>query len=420
MMPAKISNDTRVDLLRGKYPDHNIKYSHSEGYKYYFSFNCPVCAEDEYSINKVSDSTFITEYTILLKKPLCRCNSNKKTKEMKIYDVKRKLNSLGFTVTRLSEWESWKTKVFSICNLHKQKELSPNTLNELMHSGHKPFCRLCSREKSLTLLQDKVDKVLEGTSYKGLAIGDDEVYVNCNVCAKDLYCTLGLCPNSFKTTYSSLRRGNKVSCRCSRTPYYSLDMRKAQIEEIMISEGNGYKFIEWVTEDLGVDHTRFTYICPLHGEKESSVSNYVNSKRRCIDCRNDNQEVGLYKRRLKEIDHLYLLTTKDSSTEFFTKVGRSLNPLKRKGNYSENVIGYPTIFEVCFSGCHEDIYNLEQATHKFLHNHHYTPENKFDGSVRECFSVTPETAHQTICHLLESGEYPSVSLIPSEFSNTDM
>ena len=311
---------------------------------------------------------------------------------------------------KVLEWESWKTKLIVTCNIHGDELMRNVTLNELLHRKVIPRCNDCDSDIRRKGLQKKLDSILEGSTYKGVVVQGNTVEVSCSVCATDIYTMAGLCNNTFKTNIKSLSIGCKVSCRCSKVPKYTLDMRELQIKTKMEEDPRGYEFIKWVTEDRGVNDTRFKYLCPLHGEKETSVNNYVNNDRGCIDCRDYNMRWGKYKNRSEELDTLYLMQVKDFKGESFIKIGRTFNPDLRRQNYQEKCMVYPNTYDTVVEGNHEDIYRFEQDVHRELKMYHYIPNHPFGGSIKECFNESRDFIMKTIEDLLTNGDYSTLVL----------
>lgn len=417
-MPAKVSNDQRLKILQEKYPRLKISYSHNIKYKYYLNFECPICKSDRYSISGRCESLFTSEYEALIKKPPCRCNSKFKTKEMMILDVEEYLLNKGFVIEKIHEWENWHTKIDAKCVKHNEIATSSNTINKLLHGKVNIFCKFCKKNKvnkNIKACNEKqqlvIDTLLKGTSYKGKALGKGEVEVSCSKCAEDMYCMKGLCQNKFKTNINSLRRGNNVSCRCSKRPAYTKEMRQLQIETMMLTDKEGFKFLGWVSDYVGVNDTYFYYSCPRHGKTSSSVNNYINNNRRCIQCRNEDMRWGFYKARSEEKDTLYVLITKADSEESFVKIGRTFRPKRREQDYNCPDVKYELDYHTLVEGTHKDIYELEQDVHRYLKDFHYTPMKPFGGSAKECFKVSIECVEDCITTLIDTGNYSSTNLV---------
>ncbi|AUR91539.1 hypothetical protein NVP1161O_097 [Vibrio phage 1.161.O._10N.261.48.C5] len=408
-MPAKISQEERLAKLQGKYPEYNMEYFKTENHKHYFTFECPECKKDSYAISGIS-SRFVGEYLKTLKLPPCRCNNRYKTKEMLILDVTHFLTKRGIALHKVLEWNTWKTKVEVSCIKHSKVLKGRPTINELLHRKRIPYCYDCGKEEAKNKLQQELDSVLEFTTYTGVVVEGRSVEISCSVCEKDIYSLSGLCDNKFKTNIDSLAKGRKVSCRCSKRPTYTVPMRELQIKAKMKEDTRGYSFVKWVTEDLGVNDTKFEYLCPTHGSKTISINNYVNNGKGCVDCRNANMRWKKYEYRAKELDTLYLMQVVDYEGESFTKIGRTFNPKLRELNYQESSVVYPNTYETVVEGTHEEIYRFEQDVHRKLKEYHYTPKYPFGGSVKECFSIDKSFILPILQELLSTGEYPSLIL----------
>lgn len=134
----------------------------------------------------------------------------------------------------------------------------------------------------------------------------------------------------------------------------------------------GYEFQGFLDgKYIGAAKTTVLYKCPVHGNRQISYRSFVDNGHGCIECWKERQKsmfggfYGLYLDRLKEQDLLYVLSFNNGD---FIKVGRTFNladrltKLKSKRESSNKNI----IVIRMFSGCHEDIWNLEQELHNKL------------------------------------------------------
>jgi len=392
--------------LRGKV----FSYIGSDKYKYYFTYTCDNCSTDKYVKGAGAASIFKGEYRVLMEGYFsCRCNTVNHTKETLSLDLKDLCDSKGFIFKGYVREPSdlWRTPLKINCKQHPENIIAKYSPNELLHSGEL-LCSECDHERHYMVKDRMLKEELPNKTYMYFSSRGNVVEVLCETCSFDKYVKKGLCSGVFKTDSSSLLKGNGVSCRCSKVPAWTLAQRKYQIECMMKDEGKGYTFVEWLTEDNGVNGTYFSYKCPVHGLQKGDINNFVNNKRRCIGCRNEKMRWRHYSDRYAEKDYLYNAFT--SSNETFSKIGRTFGVVRREKDYTKT--SYNFNFEVIYSSTHYKIYHLEQALHRHFKELHYTPMKPFGGSITECFSVTPEQVKEAL-ELLEH----TIPELPPEHHN---
>lgn len=128
-------------------------------------------------------------------------------------------------------------------------------------------------------------------------------------------------------------------------------------------------------------HSRFEYICKIHGKQNVSYNNFVNRGSRCSGCAKDlGNGNGYYPERKDEQDYLYILNFNDK----FIKVGRSFD-------VDERINGLRDISRVVkskihklriFTDTHQEIYGFEQELHNELRSRNF--QHYVDWST-ECF-----------------------------------
>lgn len=108
-----------------------------------------------------------------------------------------------------------------------------------------------------------------------------------------------------------------------------------------------------------------------------------------IDSFSQFMNFGYYPKYQNEPDNLYLLkfTGKvlNGTPEVFLKIGRSFDMERRIGQLLES--GYDVELLASNKATHKEVYKTEQKYHKLCSNHHYLPQIRFGGSVKECFTL---------------------------------
>lgn len=52
----------------------------------------------------------------------------------------------------------------------------------------------------------------------------------------------------------------------------------------------GLSFIDFIGEFTNVDHTKFIFICPIHGKQQCGINNFLKGKNGCPECKGRTQK----------------------------------------------------------------------------------------------------------------------------------
>lgn len=406
-MPAKISIIDRINMLKDL--DHlkgkSIVHSHSVKYNYFFNVHCPTCSNDNYVTKGACTGVFTSEYKALKLNTPCRCGSFKHTKETLRIKAEAHCIREGYTfigyVGDFNIKEHYMTKCKVGCTVHP-KEVKTLTLNEILHVTGRLVCRSCTKQSNIELADKEINKVVSSNYIVFHTKSLSEVAVLCTRCSFDNYVGVGLCSGVWYTNKASILKGG-ISCRCSKTPSWTLAQREYQIKQIMKDEGNKLSFDRWTTPHLGVDDTRFNFTCQKHGVFNININNFTNSSKRCRGCRDENMRWAQYSDRHQEDDYLYIVEM-SNEVESFCKVGRSFNPeANRFRDYRKY---YSCIEHIIIKSTHYKVFSIEQKLKMITKPYRYTPLIPFGGSISECTSLPKEDImklfHSIQCHIPEA------------------
>lgn len=199
----------------------------------------------------------------------------------------------------------------------------------------------------------------------------------CPACSDDQYVKAGLCSGVFTSFIAHLKAGRK-SCRCSIGYRWTQEQKTFRVKTLLRDSSirvRGWKDRETLDLTCSDCHTEWT----------PSYNNVVFNGNRCPVCSKPQCELGFYPERSDWEDHLYLLVFSNKD-ERFCKVGRAFSMKNRLREYPKH---YTVSVLKAVVADHKEIYETEQQLIKTMRKagHHYKPEIKFGGSVRECFTT---------------------------------
>lgn len=277
------------------------------------------------------------------------------------------------------------TKTKMKLNCMKHDYIWTSTLISTFINGSSSGCRECQKEvMSKANSKQWIGETRQNEKSLFTIVTEDGkyVYYKCSKCSMDVE----LYPDKFKIHKSDWKNGGVV-CGCSKSPRRN----KTQYEILCRRKAEKIQDIEFIgfTEEKVTVSTNIVLSCRYHGEwNTSNVDKFLSKHPRgCPSCAKENNNFGLYEKRLEDEDYLYLirLTNKDNTNETFIKIGRTFNPKERMSKMPTRSYNIE-LLSVTY--CKHSInYQVEQLLHYLIREHHYTPSIPFGGSVYECFNI---------------------------------
>lgn len=345
---------------------------------------CDICIKD----GTLHNVPFTSTRANLVKGCIpCGCSkSTKYTKRQYTVLVGRRCKEEGLSFTAPDKWVGGKTLIKLLCNsCGRCFYLAVITL--LSGSGCTP-CR-SDRAKELREIETVNNFISSGKFLEETIITKNTWRTNkigtlvywdfiCPVCSSDTYVTNGLCGGVFISQSTGLMRG-KPPCRCGDHFHWTQEQREHQVKSVCKDEG--LTFIGWEkSEGYKNKDSKFYWLCNKGHECLSTISNFINSGRRCVTCsRLSGTGNGYYPERAGEKDFLYLMDFIVS-----TKVGRSFNIKNRQGGLKRKscLTFNPKVLQ-SYTAVHQVIFDTEQAIHAELRERGFQYNCDF---TNECFT----------------------------------
>lgn len=195
--------------------------------------------------------------------------------------VERKCLLTNYILIGFGEWAGQSTYLTLECPIDGTV-WSTCTINNFMRDRSCPTCAIRNRAegKKLTLGEStdlfmSTGKYKEGTVFSKVGTSGRTWQYTCPVCSDDKYVRAGLCSGIFTSDRTNFL-GGKLTCRCSYAPRWDTAKREYQIKGIIDANNLDYTFVRWVSsEGYRTQGDKFVLSCPVYGEFEKSVANFI-------------------------------------------------------------------------------------------------------------------------------------------------